>query len=127
MSSPGRDLSHVLLISPATFKVEQNSSFPRVPTRVFFPSPRCMNTSTVRQPPVAPSYLPVCTGAPDCFHCLCWRKLSFPRMLSASRGGVIFLVPEVLSHSVKSTIRICFFGSHILFRKSTNTVVTYKV
>jgi len=103
---PGRGLSCVLFISPARFRVEQNSSFLKVPRRAFFPSPLtfcCMNASTVRQPPVALRYLPVCTGDPDsllvCFHWLCWRKLSFPGMLSASRGGAIFSFQKFVSVS----------------------------
>lgn len=107
--SPQRGLSCVLLMSPATSRVEQNSGFLKVPRRAFFPSPLTfcfMNASTVRQPPVAPSYLPVCTGAADSllvwFHCLCWRELSFPRMLSASRGGAIFSFQKFVSVSQRA-------------------------
>lgn len=129
-----RGLSYVLLISPATFRVERNSSFLRVPRRVFFPSLLMFchtNASTVRQLPVAPSCLPVCTALVLQTPCLfaftaCAGESSPFWGCSVLPEEEQFSSPSrslCLSHSRQNcnTQTLCF--SDILFIKSTSTVV----
>lgn len=100
-----KGLSYVLLISPATFRVERNSSFLRVPRRVFFPSLLMFchtNASTVRQLPVAPA---VCQSAPHscCRLRACLLLLPVPEKALLSedaqccfqRRSNFLLLPEV--------------------------------